>query len=172
MSEKIFSDDTIVAISTPIGVGGLGIVRLSGKEAKNIASKIFLPRNKKKEIKKIPSFTVTLGEIVDGKNVIDEVLMTIMNAPKSYTCEDVVEFSCHGGITILKSIVELCVRHGARIAEPGEFTKRAFLNGRIDLSQAESVAQLINAKTVLQSQIATKSLLGITRKFVEKLFHN
>ncbi|MFQ3674987.1 MAG: tRNA uridine-5-carboxymethylaminomethyl(34) synthesis GTPase MnmE [Endomicrobiia bacterium] len=164
-----YSEDTIVAISTPIGIGGLGIVRLSGSQAIDIAEKIFFPKNKTKTVKTISSFTVTLGEIVDGKTVIDEVLMTLMRGPQSYTCEDVVEFSCHGGIVVLKSIVELCLKHGARLAEPGEFTKRAFLNGRIDLSQAESVAQLINAKTTLQSQIATKSLLGITKKGVEKI---
>ncbi len=166
---KDYIEDTIVAISTPIGIGGIGIVRLSGVDAIKIAEKLFVPRNKKKDIKKIPTFTVTLGEIVEDGIVFDEVLMTIMRAPKSYTCEDVVEFSCHGGVVILRTIVKLCIKHGARLAEPGEFTKRAFLNGRIDLSQAESVAQLINAKTVLQSQFATKSLLGITKKWVEKI---
>lgn len=165
----IYEEDTIVAISTPIGTGGLGIVRMSGKKSIDIAKKIFVPYKKNKIVEKIPTFSVTLGNIVDGKNIFDEVLMTIMRAPKSYTCEDVVEFSCHGGILILQKVVELCLKYGARLAQPGEFTKRAFLNGRIDLSQAEAVAEVINSKNLIQTKLATNSLLGKTKQFVENI---
>ncbi len=162
-------EDTIVAISTPLGVSGIGIVRLSGDKAISIAEKIFFPRNKKKIVSQLPTFTVHLGYIIDNGEILDEVLMTIMRKPHSYTCEDVVEFSCHGGPVILKRVVELCISLGARLAEPGEFTKRAFLNGRIDLSQAEAVCELINAKTLLQNRLATYSLLGGVRKNIENI---
>lgn len=150
----MIDNDTIVAISTPLGVGGLGIVRLSGDKAIQIAEKIFAPKNKSKVVSQLKTFTVHLGYIKDEDgNIIDEVLLTLMRAPHSYTCEDVVEFSCHGGVVILKQIVELCLKNGARLAQPGEFTKRAFLNGRIDLSQAEAVCDLISSKSVLQNKI-------------------
>lgn len=160
----MYNTDTIAAISTPLGISGIGIVRLSGNKALEIAEKIFKPRNKSKIVSELKTFTTHLGYIVDGNKVVDEVLMTIMRAPHSYTCEDVVEFSCHGGPLILKEVLELCIKHGARLAEPGEFTKRAFLNGRIDLSQAEAVCELINARTELQRQLFTNSLLGSTKQ--------
>ena len=167
-------EDTIVAISTPKGIGGLGIVRLSGPEAINIAEKIFSPRNKKKIVSQLPTFSVHLGYIVTNVQledipkgtVLDEVLMTIMRAPHSYTCEDVVEFSCHGGMVVLNKLVELCIHNGARMALPGEFTKRAFLNGRIDISQAEAVCEIIYSKTVLQNNLAIHSLLGKTKNSI------
>ncbi|MCS7227567.1 MAG: tRNA uridine-5-carboxymethylaminomethyl(34) synthesis GTPase MnmE [Endomicrobia bacterium] len=162
-------EDTIVAISTPFGTGGLGIVRLSGTDALKIAESIFRPKKKSKIISQLKSFTTHLGYIVDNETVIDEVLMTIMRAPHSYTCEDVVEFSCHGGIIVLQQVVELCIKHGARIAEPGEFTKRAFLNGRIDLTEAEAVCELINSKSELQNKIYTYSLLGKTKSSIQKI---
>lgn len=159
--------DTIVAISTPFGIGGLGIVRMSGERALSIAEKIFKPKNPKKIVSQLSTFTTHLGYIIDNDGVIiDEVLMTLMRAPHSYTCEDVVEFSCHGGPVILKKIVEICIKNGARLAEPGEFTKRAFLNGRIDLSQAEAVCDLIYAKSELQSKLYAQSLLGKTKKSI------
>lgn len=164
-------EDTIVAISTPLGIGGLGIVRLSGEDAIKIAERIFRPRNSSKIVSQLKSFTTHLGYVVDGSTVIDEVLMTIMRAPHSYTCEDVVEFSCHGGVVVLQQVLELCVKHGARIADPGEFTKRAFLNGRIDLTEAESVCDIINSKTELQTKIYSYSLLGHTKKVVEKIIN-
>lgn len=165
-------EDTIAAISTPVGTGGLGIVRLSGKDALKIAQEIFRPKNKSKIVSQLKTFTTHLGYIVDDDNtVIDEVLMTIMRAPHSYTCEDVVEFSCHGGIVVLRQVLELCIKHGARIAEPGEFTKRAFLNGRIDITQAEAVCDIINSKTELQSKIYCHSLLGKTKDAVEKIIN-
>jgi len=162
-------NDTIVAISTPLGYSGLGIVRLSGENAIKIAEKIFRPKNKSKIVSQLKTFTTHLGYIVDEEKVIDEVLMTIMRKPHSYTCEDVVEFSCHGGPVVLKLVVELCIKHGARIAEPGEFTKRAFLNGRIDLSYAESVCDIIYSKTKLQNQLYINSLLGKTKQKIEQL---
>ncbi|MEN3014211.1 MAG: tRNA uridine-5-carboxymethylaminomethyl(34) synthesis GTPase MnmE [Endomicrobiia bacterium] len=166
-------EDTIVAISTPLGFGGLGIVRLSGKNAIKIAEEIFVPKNKSKVVSQLKTFTIHLGYIVEDKKIIDEVLLAIMRSPHSYTCEDVVEFSCHGGPVVLKKIVELCLKKGARLAEPGEFTKRAFLNGRIDLTQAEAVCDLIYSQSEIQRELFIHSLLGKVKnniqKFVEKI---
>jgi len=130
-------DDTIAAISTPIGEGGIGIVRMSGPEALPILRRIF-KRVKRGEI---TSYRLHYGHVFDPETgeVVDEVLASYMKAPYSYTCEDVVEINCHGGIVPLRRILELCLREGARLASPGEFTLRAFLNGRIDLAQAEAV---------------------------------
>ena len=164
---KINSDDTIVAISTLIGEAGIGIVRLSGPDAISIASKIFQPKSKKL-VKDFPTFKINLGKVTDNNNFIDEVLLMTMRAPKSYTCEDVVEISCHGGIVPLKKTLELCVKNGARLADPGEFTKRAFLNGRIDLSQAEAVCDIIKAKTDLALSCAVSQLNGSLTKIINK----
>ncbi len=170
MPNQIFNqNDTIAAISTPLGRGGLGIVRLSGSNSLKIAEKIFVPKNKSKKISDFKTFTTHLGYIVEDNEIIDEVLITIMLAPKSYTCEDVVEFSCHGGYPILKKILQLCIKNGARLAEPGEFTKRAFLNGRISLSQAEAVCDLINSTSELQVKFFTHSLLGNNKKNLEDI---
>jgi tRNA modification GTPase len=136
-------DDTIAAISTPIGRGGIGIVRVSGPLAKNIAEKAFVSKSGKEP----GHFQLRYGQVMDGGNVLDEALLSFMEGPHSYTAQDMVEFSCHGGFASVRSILELVVRLGARLAEPGEFTKRAYLNGRIDLSQAEAVLELIDAKT-------------------------
>jgi tRNA modification GTPase len=151
--------DTIAAISTPLGEGGIGIVRISGKDAIKIADKIFrgkLPPSQ------MPSHTVHYGEIVDSttKEVIDEVLLTVFRAPKSYTAEDLVETSCHGGYLVLSKVLEQAINSGARLAQPGEFTLRAFVNGRIDLSQAEAVAELIRSKTDLGHKLALRHLKG------------
>ncbi len=170
-NQTIYQNDTIVAISTPLGPAGLGIVRLSGPDSLKIAEKIFVPKNKSKKISEFKTFTTHLGYIVEDNNIIDEVLITIMLAPKSYTCEDVVEFSCHGGPIILRKVLQLCIKNGARLAEPGEFTKRAFLNGRIDLSQAESVCDLINSTSELQAKLFTNSLLGYTKKNIEDIIN-
>ncbi len=154
-------DDTIAAISTPIGEGGIGIVRLSGKDAISIADRIyFSPKGKK--LKDIKSHSIVYGFVIDNVRgyKIDEALFSIMKAPKTYTKEDVVEINCHGGIVILETILQLLLREGARLAYPGEFTKRAFLNGRIDLSQAEAVIDIIRAKTKEAGRIALQQLEG------------
>jgi len=152
-------EETIAAISTPLGEGGIGIVRISGKDALKVADKIFkgkLPPSQ------MPSHTVNYGEIIDQKTkeVIDEVLLVVFRAPKSYTAEDLVEISCHGGYLVLSKVLEQALNCGARLAQPGEFTLRAFVNGRIDLSQAEAVAELIRAKTDLGHRLALKHLKG------------
>jgi len=154
-------EDTIIAISTSSGHGGIGIVRLSGAESLNIAGQMFVAKNK--NISRVfESHRVYCGDIMDTtKNeVIDEVLLMTMHGPKSYTREDVVEISCHGGVTSLRAILNLGIKLGARMAEPGEFTKRAFLNGRIDLAQAEAVLDIIQSKTDTFRRISTHQLKG------------
>ncbi len=154
-------EDTIAAIATPIGEGGIGIIRLSGKEAIDIADRIFLPRGSK-TLKDVTSHTITYGFIVDPSHggKIDEVLVTVMRSPRTYTREDVVEINCHGGMLPLKTVLQLLLREGARIAEPGEFTRRAFLNGRIDLSQAEAVIDIIKARSDQAERLALAQLEG------------
>lgn len=148
---------TIVAISTASGVGGIGIVRLSGDKAFNVIKKIFKPNNVD-----IQSNNIKYGHIVDpvSNEVIDEVLVSFFVAPKSYTTENVCEINSHGGNIVINKILELCLENGAVLAEPGEFTKRAFLNGRIDLAQAESVIDIINSKTAKEMRESTKQLQG------------
>ena len=157
----MFTDDTIAAISTPLGEGGIGIVRLSGKDSIRISDAIFhSPKNKTLAGSK--SHRVLYGHIFDpqsGLN-IDEVLITVMRAPHSYTREDIIEINCHGGMITLRKTLELVLQHGARLAEPGEFTKRAFLNGRLDLSRAEAVLDLIRSKTDESRRIALEQLQG------------
>lgn len=152
--------ETIAAISTGMSNSGIGIVRISGNDSIEIIDKIFIPFKKEKDIKNVASHTVHYGNIVDGGHVIDEVLVLIMKAPNTYTREDVVEIDCHGGVLVVKKIFELILRNGARCAEPGEFTKRAFLNGRIDLSQAEAVVDIINAKSSLALDASMSQLKG------------
>jgi tRNA modification GTPase len=155
------TEDTIAAISTPLGEGGIGIVRLSGNDAISIVSKLFLsPKNKR--IEAAESHKLIHGMIKDPSTnaAVDEVLVTVMRAPHTYTKEDVVEINCHGGLFPIRKVLELTLRHGARLAEPGEFTKLAFLNGRIDLSQAEAVIDLINSKTEESARIALEQLSG------------
>ncbi|NOZ67968.1 MAG: tRNA uridine-5-carboxymethylaminomethyl(34) synthesis GTPase MnmE [Deferribacteres bacterium] len=154
-------EDTIVAISTPSGEGGIGIVRLSGKDAIGIASMMFSPHRKGTPTE-FRSHTMHYGHITDPRDgtVIDEVLLSVMKAPHSYTKEDVVEINCHGGMIPLRRVLELAVREGARIAGPGEFTFRAFMNGRIDLSQAEATIDLIRAKTDRARKLAMEQLSG------------
>lgn len=151
--------DTICAISTPLGISGIGIIRLSGPDTYRIIDRIFKPARKIK-ISEASSHTVHYGHIVDGTRIIDEVLVTIMKKPRSYTREDMAEIGCHGGIIPLKEVLALCIKNGARQAEPGEFTKRAFLNGRIDLTQAESVLEIIYSKTEKALDISMKKLKG------------
>ncbi len=154
-------EDTIAAISTPSGHGGIGIVRLSGGDALHIADKIFVPANKK-VLKNISSHRMIYGYIVDpGSNeVIDEVLVSAMRSPDTYTKEDIVEINCHGGPVPLNKTLELLLDQGARLAEPGEFTRRAFLNGRIDLAQAEAVLDTINSLTERSRKAAVEQLKG------------
>lgn len=151
----MFLTDTICAIATGMGNAGIGIIRISGSEAINIASKVFKPANDKKVVKTMKSYTAAFGSVHDGDNMIDEGILLLMKGPHTYTCEDVCELQCHGGVHVLKEVLETVIKAGARIAEPGEFTKRAFLNGRIDMSQAESVMDIINAK----NDFAVKSSL-------------
>ncbi|MFH1905092.1 MAG: tRNA uridine-5-carboxymethylaminomethyl(34) synthesis GTPase MnmE [bacterium] len=151
--------DTIAAISTPLGEGGIGIIRLSGPDAIKIASKIFKPK-KNINLEKQKSHTLHFGYIIKEKTVLDEVLVSVMKSPYSYTKEDVVEINCHSGVLVLRSILELALGHGARTAQPGEFTKRAFLNGRIDLSQAESVIDLIRSMSSKGLRLAAQQLSG------------
>ena len=137
--------DTIAAISTPPGEGGIAIIRLSGEAVFEVIAKLF----KGKDLAQVASHTINYGHIVDPQNgeEVDEVMVSVMRAPKTYTKEDIIEINCHGGIVATNRILQLCRSYGARLAEPGEYTKRAFLNGRIDLTQAESVMDLIRAKT-------------------------
>lgn len=148
-------NETIAAISTAVSPSGIGIVRMSGKDAVNIADKVYKGK-KEKKLSRQKSHTIHYGYIVDGDNIIDEVLVMLMKAPHTYTGEDTVEINCHGGVYIVKCILETLVKHGARPAEPGEFTKKAFLNGRLDLSQAEAVSDLINS----QNEYALKNSIG------------
>jgi len=157
----VFEDETISAVSTAVGEGAIGIVRMSGQKAMSIASTIF-KGIKGKSVEAIDSQKMTYGYIVDpiSQHPIDEVLVLIMRSPRSYTREDVVEIHCHGGVVPLRKILELTIRYGARLAEPGEFTKRAFLNGRLDLSQAEAVIDIIRAKTDASLRMALGHLGG------------
>ncbi len=148
---------TIVAISTALGNSGIGIIRMSGEECFEIISKIFKPKTKKIDIK--PN-TINYGHIVSGDEIVDEVLVSFFKAPKSFTTENMCEINSHGGIVIMNKILELCLKNGAQLAEPGEFTKRAFLNGRIDLTQAEAVIDIINAKTEKEAKASVKQLDG------------
>jgi len=152
-------EDTIAAISTPLGEGGIGIVRLSGRDAIKIADKIF---KGEKSVSQIPSHRVTYGEIADPLTgeIVDEVLLTVYQSPKSYTAEDLVEISCHGGQLVVTKVLEQALKCGVRLAETGEFTLRAFMNGRIDLSQAEAVAEVIRAKTDLGLRLGLRHLKG------------
>lgn len=150
--------DTIAAISTPLGEGAIGIVRLSGTDSFAIAKKIF----KGKDLSKVESHTLNYGHIVDPQNqeILDEVMVGAMRSPKTFTCEDIIEINTHGGIAVTNEILQLVIREGARMAEPGEFTKRAFLNGRVDLTQAEAVMDIIRAKTDKAMNNAVKQLDG------------
>lgn len=162
-------DDTIAAISTPIGTGGIGIVRVSGNKAFDIGAKIFCSI-KNKDIKFAQTHTIQYGNIINPltSKIIDEGLIMIMKAPATYTKEDIIEINCHGGILSIQKVLEAVLNSGARLAEPGEFTKRAFLNGRIDLSQAEAVIDVINSKTELFHNSALNQLDGsISNKIKE-----
>ena len=149
-------DDTIVAISTSLGVGAISIIRLSGEDSINIVNKIF----KGKDLTTVPTHTIHYGYIVDNNEIIDEVLVSIMRTPKTYTKENIVEINCHGGISTTNKVLELVLSNGARLAEPGEFTKRAFLNGRIDLVEADGIMNLISSKTEISRKMSINELSG------------
>lgn len=152
--------DTIAAISSAAGNSGIGIIRVSGDEAIEVVDKIFRPANNNKKLANVESHTVHYGHIMDGDKTLDQVLVIVMKNPHSYTGEDTVEIDCHGGMLILKKVLDLVLKNGARTAEPGEFTKRAFLNGRIDLSQAEAVMDLINSKNDFALNSSIEQLKG------------
>ena len=156
-------EDTIVAISTASGVGAISIIRLSGSKALEVASKIF----KGKDLKKVASHTINHGYIIDkNRNIIDEVLVSVMLAPKTYTMEDIVEINTHGGIASTNKVLELCLVNGARLAQPGEFTKRAFLNGRIDLTEAEAIEDVIHSSTAKSLILSMNQLTGSLKNLI------
>lgn len=161
--------DTIAAIATGLSNSGIGIVRISGKDAISIADRIYQSKNKKKKLVDVKSHTVHYGYIVDQNEMIDEVLVTVMKGPKSFTAEDTVEINCHGGILVVKKVLETVIKYGARCAEPGEFTKRAFLNGRMDLSQAEAVIDLIQAKNEFALKNSINQLKGSVQKRIKAM---
>lgn len=167
MEVKRVDKDTIAAISTPLGEGAIAIVRLSGEEAIGFANGIF----QGKDLATVDSHTIHYGKIVDpsSEQVVEEVMVSVMRGPKTFTREDVVEINCHGGLASVNRLLELALQMGARLAEPGEFTKRAFLNGRIDLSQAEAVMDLIRAKTDKAMDVAIKQLDGKLSKLIQRL---
>lgn len=167
----MFIDDTISAIATAPGEGGIGIIRISGEKSLDIINKIFRPFFKEK-VEDYNPRTLVYGNIVDGENIIDEVLVAYMKKPNSYTAEDVIEINCHGGFISVRKILELTLKSGARLAEAGEFTKRAFLNGRIDLSQAEAVIDIINSKTEKSHELAQSQLEGSLSNKIKSLRHN
>ena len=152
--------DTIAAIATAMSNSGIGIVRISGDEALEVADRVFRPKKGSRKVSDMETHTIHYGYVVDGDDVVDEVMLLIMKAPRSYTCEDTIEIDCHGGVLVMKKILETVLKYGARPAEPGEFTKRAFLNGRIDLSQAESVIDVINAQNELALKSSVSQLQG------------
>lgn len=156
---NLFIDDTIAAIATAPGEGGIGILRISGERALKVAEEIFKSMSGK-SIEEYNKRTLIYGNILDNENIIDEVLLAYMKGPNSYTGEDVIEINCHGGFISVKKILELILSKDVRLAEAGEFTKRAFLNGRIDLSQAEAVIDVIKAKTDIAHEVAQNQLGG------------
>ena len=155
-------NDTIAAISTSLGIGAISIVRMSGTDAIKIANKIF-----SKDLENVKSHTINYGFIKENGEVIDEVLISVMKAPHTYTTENIIEINCHGGITTTNKVLETLLKNGARLAEPGEFTKRAFLNGRIDLTKSEAVMDLLESKTATARKLAINSLQGTTAKLVD-----
>lgn len=157
-------EDTIAAISTALGIGAISIIRVSGSDSISIVNKIF-----DKDLTKAKTHTIHYGHIIDNNQIIDEVLISVMLAPKTFTTEDVVEINCHGGISTTKKILELVLTYGARLAEPGEFTKRAFLNGRIDLTQAEGIMNLIESKSEISRNLSVNQLTGSVSTLIKSL---
>lgn len=172
----MFKEDTIAAITTGMTNAGVGIIRISGDQACEVADKVFRAENKEKQASNMKSYTAAFGKVYDGEEIIDEAILLVMKAPHTYTCEDVCELQCHGGIVVLRKILDIVLKNGARAAEPGEFTKRAFLGGRIDMSQAESVMSLINAKNDFAAKTSVDQLQGRLRDSIvdmrEKILYN
>ena len=161
--------DTIAAVATAMTASGIGIIRISGPDSREIACKIYRSKGGKKRIENVPSHTIQYGFICDEDEIIDEVLVMVMDAPRSYTGENTVEIDCHGGVLAMKRVLETVVKYGARPAEPGEFTKRAFLNGRIDLSQAEAVIDVINAKNEYALKSSISQLRGNIQRVIKEI---
>ena len=161
--------DTIAAISTAVSNSGIGIIRISGKDAVAVADRVYRSRGGKKRLADQPTHTIHYGYIVDQGETVDEVLVMLMRGPKSFTAEDTVEVNCHSGVYAMKRVLDVVLKNGARPAEPGEFTKRAFLNGRIDLSQAESVMDVIQAKNEYALKSSLQQLKGAVRTAIEEL---
>ncbi len=161
--------DTIAAIATALSPSGIGIVRISGPESREIAGKVYRSKGGKKKLQDVPSHSIHYGFICDGDEVIDEVLVMVMDGPRSYTGEDTVEIDCHGGVLAMRKILDTVIKNGARPADPGEFTKRAFLNGRIDLSQAEAVIDVINAKNEYALKSSVSQLRGNIQKAIKEI---
>ncbi|MBE5956791.1 MAG: tRNA uridine-5-carboxymethylaminomethyl(34) synthesis GTPase MnmE [Lachnospiraceae bacterium] len=165
----MFMEDTIAAISTAMSDGGIGIIRISGPDAVKIGNQVFQPANKNKSLDKMPTYTAAYGKIHKDGKIIDECIALFMKGPKSYTGEDVVEIDCHGGVVVVKKVLETIIEAGARPAEPGEFTKRAFFNGRIDLSQAEAVMDLIYSKNEFAMESSLKQLSGSLKNKINSI---
>lgn len=161
--------DTIAAAATAMTASGIGIIRMSGPDSRKIAGKIYRSKGGKKKMEEVSTHTIHYGFICDGDEVIDEVLVMVMDGPRSYTGEDTVEIDCHGGVLAMKRVLETVIKYGARPAEPGEFTKRAFLNGRIDLSQAEAVIDIINAKNEYALKSSVSQLRGNIQRAVKNI---
>ena len=161
--------DTITAIATGLSSGGISIIRISGNDAFSIIDRIYKSKNGKKKLSNEKSHTIHYGFIVDGDEIVDEVMVTIMRAPSTYTREDVIEINCHGGLVVTRKILKIVLGQGVRLAEPGEFTKRAFLNGRIDLSQAEAVSDIIKAKNDIALKNSLKQLEGREYEIIKKI---
>lgn len=161
--------DTIAAIATALSASGIGIIRISGPESRKIAARVYRSKGGRKDIRVVPSHTINYGFIYDGEETIDEVLVMVMDGPRSYTGEDTVEIDCHGGVLAMRKILDTVIKYGARPAQPGEFTKRAFLNGRIDLSQAEAVIDVINAKNEYALKSSVSQLKGNIQKAIRKI---
>lgn len=164
--------DTIAAIATAVSDSGIGIVRISGEEAIKIADRLYCSKNRKKKLSEVESHTIHYGFLFDEEEMIDEVMVAVMKAPNTYTKEDTVEIDCHGGILVMHRVLEAALKHGCRLAEPGEFTKRAFLNGRIDLSKAEAVMDMIHAKNEFAMKASLKQLKGAVSDKVRVLRDN
>lgn len=162
-------EDTIAAISSAVSESGIGIIRISGEGALDIADRVYRSKSGKKKLKEAASHTIHYGYIYDEKERIDEVLVMVMRNPRTYTGEDTVEIDCHGGVYAMKKILEIVLKNGARLAEPGEFTKRAFLNGRMDLSQAEAVMDVIRAKNEYALKSSVEQLRGSVRKAIQEI---
>jgi len=160
---------TIAAISTAVSASGIGIIRISGPEAMDVISRIYRSKGGKKKIKEVPTHTIHYGYIYDGEEAVDEVLVMVMRAPKTFTGEDTVEINCHGGTFVVKKVLELVLKNGASPAEPGEFTKRAFLNGKMDLSQAEAGIDVINSENEYALQSSVSQLKGSVKKKINDI---